>query len=203
MNKRAFLRAAAGAAALPLVARAAAAQAAAANVGPVVLTVSGGITHSNRGPLDPALDQLMHKQGLAFARARTFTFAELAALPAVEIRPTLEYDARPHALRGPAFDRVLEAAGAPVADDAPLVLAAFDGYRVELKRADARELGFIVATHIDGAPLSLGGLGPLWAVFDADRIPALAAKPLNERFAACPWGLYSIHLPDGATPSVG
>lgn len=198
MNKRAFLRAAAGAAALPLVARADAAAAPAA--GPVVLTVSGGIAHPNRGPLDTALDQLMHKQGLAFAKARTFTFAELSALPAVEIRPTLEYDARPHALRGPAFDRVLEAAGAPAADDAVLVLAAFDGYRVELKRADARELGFIVATHIDGSPLPLGGLGPLWAVFDAERIPALAAKPLTERFAACPWGLYSIHLPGEVTP---
>lgn len=194
MNKRAFLRAAAGAAALPLFARADAAPASAAE--PVVLTVSGGVAHPNRGPLDPALDQLMHKQGLAFAKGRTFTFADLAALPAIEIRPTLEYDAKPHVLRGPALDRVLEAAGAPVADDAPLVLGAFDGYRVELKRADARDLGFIIATHIDGSPLPLGGLGPLWAVFDADRIPALAAKPLNERFAACPWGLYSIHLPE-------
>ena len=194
MNKRAFLRAAAGAAALPFVARAAAARAPAAE--PVVLTVSGGVAHPNRGPLDPALDQLMHKQGLAFAKARTFTFADLAALPAIEIRPTLEYDAKQHVLRGPALDRVLEAAGARVADDAPLVLGAFDGYRVELKRADARDLGFIIATHIDGSPLPLGGLGPLWAVFDADRIPGLAAKPLNERFAACPWGLYSIHLPE-------
>lgn len=196
MNKRAFLRAAAAAAALPLVARADAAPAPAAE--PVVLTVSGGVTRPNRGPLDPALDQLMRKQGLAFAKARTFTFADLAALPAVEIRPTLEYDAKPHVLRGPALDRVLEAAGAPEADDAPLVLGAFDGYRVELKRADARDLGFIIATHIDGSPLPLGGLGPLWAVFDADRIPALAAKPLNERFAACPWGLYSIDLPGSA-----
>lgn len=196
MDKRAFLHSAVGAAALPLVARAAAATDSAA--GPVVLTLSGRIAHPNRGPVDPALDQLMHKQGLVFAKARTFTFAELASLPAVEIRPTLEYDAKPHALRGPALARILQVAGAPTADDAPLVLGAFDGYRVELPFAEVRQLGFIVATHIDGAPLPLGGLGPLWAVYDADHVPELAAKPLTERFARCPWGLYSIHLPESA-----
>jgi len=196
LDKRAFLHAAAGAAALPLATGAEAAKASAA--GPVVLTLSGRIAHPNRGPVDPALDQLMYKQGLAFAKARKFTFEELVSLPAVEIRPTLEYDTKPHALRGPALARILEVAGAPTVDDAPLVLRAFDGYRVELTLAEARQLRFIVATHIDGAPLPLGGLGPLWAVYDADRVPELAAKPLTERFARCPWGLYSIHLPEGA-----
>jgi hypothetical protein len=113
----------------------------------------------------------MGKHGLAFDQARSFTFADLAALPAIEIRPTLEYDARVHALRGPLLATVLAHAA-----------------------ADLRRLSPIVATHLDGAPLPLGGLGPLWAVHDADRIPELAARPLAERFAQCPWGLYSVHV---------
>ncbi len=60
--------------------------------------------------------------------------------------------------------------------------------------ADARAYRMIVATTLDGRPLSVGGLGPLWAVYDADRLPAFKDKPLKERFALCPWGLYCIDV---------
>ncbi|HRP26595.1 molybdopterin-dependent oxidoreductase [Thauera sp.] len=192
MNKRHFLHAALLAAAAPAIPAARAATPPAD--GPTVLTLSGALARPNRGALDPALDQLMSKHGLAFDQARSFTFAELAALPAIEIRPTLEYDARVHALRGPLLSTLLEQAGAMAGETTTLVLRAFDGYTVELGAADLRRLSPIVATHIDGTPLPLGGLGPLWAVHDADRIPELAARPLAERFAQCPWGLYSVHV---------
>ncbi len=39
------------------------------------------------------------------------TFAALATLPAVKIRPTLEYDGRPHTLKGPLLTDVARAAG--------------------------------------------------------------------------------------------
>ena len=42
--------------------------------------------------------------------------------------------------------------------------------------------------------IAVGGLGPIWAVYDADRFPDKAAKPLNDRFAGCPWGLYHIEV---------
>ena len=87
---------------------------------------------------------------------------------------------------------MLAAAGAPADGATPLALRAIDGYRVPITLAEARRLGLIVATHLDGAPMPLGGLGPLWAVLDADRIPELAANPLPERFAQCPWGLYHV-----------
>jgi hypothetical protein len=60
--------------------------------------------------------------------------------------------------------------------------------------ADIRKYSFIVATHLDGKPLPLGGLGPLWAVYHADRFPDMAAKPVTDRFAQCPWGLYHIEV---------
>ena len=159
--------------------------------GPALLTPTGAV-RPNCGPLDPALDQMMAKQQIAFDRAHTFDFAAPAALPATTIRPTLEHDARPHTLRGPLLADVLAAAGAPADGATPLALRAIDGYRVPITLAEARRLGLIVATHLDGAPMPLGGLGPLWAVLDADRIPELAANPLPERFAQCPRGLYHV-----------
>jgi hypothetical protein len=75
-----------------------------------------------------------------------------------------------------------------------LGLRAVDGYNVALSLADARSYRMIVATRIDGHPLPLGGLGPQWAVYDADRLPAFKDKPLKERFGLCPWGLYHIDV---------
>ncbi|MDO5626117.1 MAG: molybdopterin-dependent oxidoreductase [Pseudomonadota bacterium] len=163
-----------------------------ARAAPALLTLTGAV-RANRGPLDKALDQMLAKHQITFERAHAFDFAALTALPARQMRPTLEYDARPHTLRGPLLADVLAAAGAPVDNAAlPLALRAIDGYTVPITLGDARRLGLIVATHLDGAPMPLGGLGPLWAVLDADRIPELAAKPLAERFAQCPWGLYHV-----------
>ncbi|MDP3702716.1 MAG: molybdopterin-dependent oxidoreductase [Hylemonella sp.] len=169
--------------------------------GPTLLTVSGAIGRGNRGPLDKALDQMMVKQQLAFDRAHTFDFEALRALPAVTIRPTLEYDAKVHTLRGPLLSQVVEATGARVDNTLKLVLRAIDGYNVTLTLAQTRRYRFIVATHLDGQPLALGGLGPLWAVFDADRHADIAARPLAERYAQCPWGLY--HLDVQPTQAVG
>ena len=196
MKKRQFFSAAAaaattaGAALLPIAGRAAT-----LSHGPALLTVTGAIGRVNRGPLDPALDQMMHKQKLSFTRAYAFDFGELAALPAKTIKPTLEYDGRAHALRGPLLLDVLKTAEATLREDSVLVLRAVDGYAATATVAQARALGFIVATHLDGEPIPLGGLGPLWAVYDADRAPGMAKKPLSERFGNCPWALYHIEVP--------
>ena len=162
--------------------------------GPGLLTVNGLLDHSNRGPLDPALDQLMVKHGLAFDKAFQFDAAALARLPVTTIEPTLEYDAKVHRLGGPLLTAVVEAAGVAPGAAVMLTLRAIDGYKVAISTADARAYRMIVATSIDGAPLSLGGLGPLWAVYDADRLPAFKDKPVKERFGLCPWGLYSIDV---------
>jgi hypothetical protein len=42
--------------------------------------------------------------------------------------------------------------------------------------------------------MALGGLGPLWGIYDADRFPDMAAKPVDQRFALCPWALYHIDV---------
>lgn len=190
MDKRHFLGAAALAGAAPAFASRSTDTAPAA--GPTLLTITGAITRSNRGGLDPALDQMMAKQKLVFDRAYALDFAALAALPARTIRPTLEYDGKPHALRGPLLADVLAQAGARPRDAAKVLMRAVDGYAAVLEMRQLRAWNFIVATHLDGKPMPLGGLGPLWAVYDADRVPEMAALPVAQRFGACPWALYHL-----------
>ena len=192
MNNRRFFITAALGATVPLQARPAAP--AGARTGPGLLTVTGAIGRSNRGPLDPALDQLMVKHGARFDKAWEFDAAMLGRLPAVTIRPTLEYDAKTHRLSGPLLSAVVEAVGVEPGAPVMLALRAIDGYTVAVSLGDARRYRMIVATTLDGVPMSLGGLGPLWAVYDADRLPDVKDKPLKERYGLCPWGLYAIDV---------
>jgi hypothetical protein len=159
-----------------------------------VLTVTGAVGKTNRGPLDPALDQLMVKHGAKFERAFEFDSAMLARLPSVAIEPTLEYDARPHKLSGPLLSSVIEAAGVAPTASVTLALRALDGYTIALSLADVRSYRMIVANSIDGHAMGIGSLGPLWAVYDADRLAAFKDLALKERFALCPWGLYAIEV---------
>jgi hypothetical protein len=193
MKKRLFLGTLAATGALPLLA-ARSAHAAATPRGPALLTVTGAIAKPNRGPFDPVSDQMMHKQKLSFDKAYVFDYAALTALPAIAIKPTLEYDAKQHALRGPLLLDVLKAAGATLADSSKITLRAVDGYAATLTVAQARAQRYIVATQMDGAAMALGGLGPLWAIYEADKVPEMASRALQERFGACPWALYHIDV---------
>lgn len=190
MNKREFIGTAALAGAVPVFGQAQPSP----GKGPVLLTVTGAVGRPNRGPFDPALDQMMHKQKLSFERAFTFDYTTLINLPAFNIKPTVEYDGKVHVLRGPLLMDVVAFAGVRPADSARLVLRAVDGYAVTIGVEKARRQRFMVATMLDGKPMPLGGLGPLWAVVDADRIADLAAQALADRYADCPWALYHIEV---------
>ncbi len=161
---------------------------------PTLLTVSGSVERANRGPLNPVSDLLAAKQGVQFNQARTFDARTLQQLRAVSISPTVEYDQRRHTLEGPLLTDVLAIAGVAPHRNATLVLRAVDGYNATLTVADAARYGMIIALRMDGTPLSVGGLGPQWAVYDADNIPEFKSKPVNERFTLSPWGLYLIEV---------
>jgi hypothetical protein len=190
MKKRQFLGAVAAAGALPSLGAAASK----AERGPTLLTVTGAIAKPNRGSFDRVTDQMMHRQRLTFDKAFAFDFAALLALPAITIKPTLEYDGRPHTLSGPLLVDVLKAAGALTGENSNLILRAVDGYATAVALARAKAQRYIVATHLDGAPMALGGLGPLWAIYDADRVSEMANRPVGERFTTCPWALYHIEV---------
>ncbi len=193
MHKRQFLASTAALAAAPFAAPALGAASSSAS-SPVLLTITGAVARTNRPAFDPAVDILMGKHKVQFERAYALDYARIAALPVRRFRATLEYDGKKHELAGPLLTRVLQLAGARLDDAAVLAMRAVDGYAPELRVADARRYAYIIATHRDGKPIALGGLGPLWAVYEADRFPEIAAKPVNERFASCPWALYHVDV---------
>ena len=164
--------------------------------GPILLTVSGLIGAGNRGALDPALDQMMVKQRIGFSKAQAFDFTALTSMAAVTIKPTLEYDNKQHTLRGPLLMDVMKASGVKVTEKTALLLRAVDGYAVLVPAAEITKRRFILATHLDDRPMTLGGLGPLWAVYDADKFTDMVAKPVTERFSSCPWAAYHVEVKD-------
>src|SRR6218665_2355364 len=107
--------------------------------GPALLSLIGP---GNRGPLDQALDRLLAKQNVAFNKAHTFDAASLAELPQVSINPTLEYDSKHHAPRGPLLVDVIKATGAKVGPKTALLLRAIDGYAIQIDAAEAAKRRF-------------------------------------------------------------
>ena len=192
MNRRRFLATAASgaAAALP----AAGVAAATRESSPALLTLTGAIGRTNRPPFDPARDILMGKHGVKFDKGFAIDYPTLAGLPARRIDVTLEYDRKRHELRGPLLVDVLALAKPALVDTTVLQMRAVDGYAPTLTVADARRHRYIVALRLDGQPLALGGLGPLWAIYEADRFPDVAAKPVDQRFATCPWAMYQVEV---------
>lgn len=71
------------------------------------------------------------------------------------------------------------------------------GYNAPISLADARSYRMLVATHVGGKPLALGGLRPQWAVYEADFIATFKDKPVKERSSLCPWGLYFVNAGAG------
>lgn len=193
MIKRDFLARSVLLAALPVATSAQAAPS--LSRGPVLLTIGGvAVTKGNRAALDPAFDQMMAKHGVQFDKALAMDAAALYRLPTVQIQPTLEYDGKVHSLSGPLVSTVLEAAGVAPTSSVLVGLRAVDGYNVAVSLADIRRYRMIIATHMDGQPLALGGLGPQWAVYDADRLADFKDMPLKQRFGLCPWGVYYIDV---------
>ena len=117
-------------------------------------------------------------------------------MAAVTIKPTLEYDNKQHMLRGPLLMDVMKASGVKVTEKTALVLRAVDGYAVLVSAAEITKRRFILATHLDDRPMTLGGLGPLWAVYDADKFTDMVAKPVTEWFSSCPSAAYHVEVKD-------
>ena len=145
--------------------------------GPALLTLTGAV-RPNCAPLDPALDQMMAKQQIAFDRAHTFDFAAPAALPATTIRPTLEHDARPHTLRGPLLADVLAAVKASGSN---VSAVAINDYRITIPAADAAKFQVIIARLIDDKPIPVREKGPLFVVYPFDSSAELRTSTYYER----------------------
>src|SRR4051794_2844890 len=63
---------------------------------PTLLTITGDIGRTNRGPFDKALDVLMSKHGLSFENAFIVDYPMLARLRRTTFEVTVEYDGKKH-----------------------------------------------------------------------------------------------------------
>jgi hypothetical protein len=164
------------------------AQACAAQGNAVVLTVAGGaVTAPNRPAFDEIADRFHAYRGNKFDKAHAFTLSDLAALPMQSVRAYSPYEQKVVRFDGPALDEVLKAAGAATVKS--VILQAIDGYEVKSDPATLAADGQVLALCREGAPLPLGGLGP---VFSTVPLPAGQDKATEEQINRQVWGLIYI-----------
>jgi len=153
----------------------------------VVLTVSGMIGKTNRGPLDPRKDSLLALQKVDFRAAFAFDRPTLLGLPqgTVTAQPP-EFDA-PATFKGPLLREVL---GFIEAAKVKVTFMAVDGYSGWLDPEDIDTSDWILALEADGVPLGLGQQGPLWLI--NTRAPGF--KPADTHQGHWVWALFYIKV---------
>lgn len=138
--------------------------------GPVVLTIHGALAHPNDGK-DATFDLSM-LEGLA---SRTGTMAT----PWTEGKTSFS---------GPLLSAILEAAGA---SGKALRVSALNDYSAEIPIDDALKLKTILATRMNGKPMSVRDKGPLFLIYPFDINPEL----YNEKyFSRSVWQIQAIEV---------
>ncbi|QPH52706.1 hypothetical protein [Pontivivens ytuae] len=149
----------------------------AAPTGQVILTVGGEIGQGNRGPSTADDLSVLGKMELVFEEGASFDMDMLAALPQAEIVTNMPgTEDQPATFSGPLLSDVMVAVGAEGRAAYPMAL---DGYSVEIPWEEMVEHGPILATHVDGTPLPIGGIGPTMTVY-----PQIEDAALYEEFLA-------------------
>jgi len=157
-------------AALIVLATAFAAAMPAAAEGPVMLTVSGKIAHSNRGPVDPFVDIYFKNLDIAFDKAYAFDRDALVALGMHNLSITFPGTDRKLEVEGPLLSDVLKKAGA---SGATATVTAIDGYAPDIALADLEKWPVVLALKSNGEWLGLGGRGPGWIIYPVDDHPEI------------------------------
>lgn len=139
-------------------------------LGPVVLTVSGEIANTNEG---------------ALAR---FDMTSLEAMPGRTAAMETPWTEGKVAFEGPFLRSVLEAVGA---HGGTIRLTALNDYSADIPAGDATGLDTILATRMDGKPMSVRDKGPLFLVYPFDR----SADLYNEKyFSRSVWQIREIEV---------
>jgi hypothetical protein len=155
----------------------------------VVLTVSGLVGKTNRGPLDPKRDSTLALQKVVFKNAFAFDRAMLLALPqgTVTLQPP-EFD-HPATFSGPLLREVL---GYLEAAQVRTNFVAMNGYTGWLDPDDIKSSDWILALSADGVPLGLGQQGPIWLL--NTRAPDF--KPDDEHHGHWVWAVFYMRIGD-------
>ena len=125
----------------------------------VVLTVSGLIGKTNRGPFDPKRDSMLALQKADFKNAFAFDRATLLSLPQGTVTVTTNEIETPVTFSGPLLGEVL---GYLEAAQVRTNFVALNGYTGWLDPDDIKSSDWILALEADGKRLGLGQQGPIW-----------------------------------------
>lgn len=137
--------------------------------GRVILTAGGNIGKTNRGPFDEKRDSIFKHHEISFEKAFEFDEGMLLLLDQERLRVETPETGKPVTLQGPTLKSVFKALG--VENPQIVRFMALDGYATELdaKAIEAKE--WVVAVAMDGRPLDIGRLGPIWVVYRPDNPP--------------------------------
>jgi hypothetical protein len=120
---------------------------------PVLLTVSGKISHTNSPD----------------KKSLTFTYKDLATLGQKTIKATTTYTTDTE-FKGTLVRDVLKKAGIDK-DAKNITLVGLDGYQTRAPISDYQKWDAVVADTLNGKRLTLATKGPLWLMFPLDAHP--------------------------------
>jgi hypothetical protein len=149
------------------------AQSLTAPTGPVIVTVTGAVANTNRGPFDANKDIFFKNQQVTFQRAAAFDLAMLEALAQRTVESDYPQGGPLHKFEGPLLRDVLKAAGAT---GKVVKVLAIDGYNQEIEIREIEQWPILLALKEDGKYMPLGGFGPTRIVFPRRDVPALADR---------------------------
>lgn len=155
--------------------------------GPVVLTVAGAVSNTNRPAFSEAEDAFLNYHEKSFERAAEFDRAMLEALGTVKAEIAFAGWPAPVVFEGPLLADVLAAAGAAGRD---ITVVALDGFGSEISAVDLQAYEWIVGLKRDGRYLKIGQRGPLWVVYRRRDGKA----PSAEDELRWPWAAFFIEV---------
>ena len=127
----------------------------------VLLTVSGLVGKTNRGPVDAKRDVLLAGLKAEFKSAFEFDRAMLLALPQATVTGQPNTFDKPASFSGPVLREVL---GYLEAAKLKVTFVALNGFAGWLAPEDIDGSDWILALSVDGVPLGIGQQGPIWLV---------------------------------------
>ncbi|MET3601639.1 molybdopterin-dependent oxidoreductase [Martelella mangrovi] len=143
-----------------------------APMGRVILTVSGNIGVTNADG------------------AAEFDLAMLDALPQTRFTTETIWTDKAAEYSGVELSALLEAVDA---DGSQLLMTALNDYAIDVPASEAVSGGPILATRVDGHPLSVRDKGPVWVIYPFDDKPAYKTEITYSRSI---WQLKSIEVED-------
>jgi hypothetical protein len=155
--------------------------------GGTLVTVHGAIETVNRDRMDNTMEPLFRAYGLDFDTGYGLNAGALGDLDQRSVRVAFPEGGERHVFTGPLVRDVVALADP---QGGTITVTALDGYQRDIALDRVMEHDVILATHMDGQTLHLGGFGPAMLVWPRDTDDALAGMDDSDWV----WGIFSIEV---------